>query len=111
MKTVYTVESKVKIKNEVGTSERSRCGCGPWIKHWEKFSKKSPSKCAVDGCTNNAIVGAHITRPAAEFEDYKTHSYIVPMCNEHNGKHGETFTSKENCIFVWANVSETCGKK
>jgi hypothetical protein len=110
VKTVYTVDSKVKIKNEVGTSERSRCGCGPWIKHWEKFSKKSPSKCAVDGCTNNAIVGAHITRPAAEFEDYKTHSYIVPMCDEHNGKHGETFTSKENCIFVWANVSETCGK-
>ena len=31
------------------------------------------------------------------------------MCDEHNGKHGETFTSKQNCTFVWANVSQTCG--
>ena len=29
-----------------------------------------------------ATVGAHITRPNAKNEDYKTHSYIVPMCVE-----------------------------
>lgn len=58
-----------------------------------------------------ATVGAHITRPNAKNEDYKTHSYIVPMCVEHNGKHEEEFKSRENYTFVWANVSQTCGKK
>lgn len=65
--------------------------------------------CSVEGCKEKATDGAHITRPAAENEAYKTHSYIVPMCAMHNGKHGETFYSKDTVTFVWANVQETCG--
>lgn len=109
MDIVYT-QSDVIIKNEVGTSKRPICTCGSWIDHWKKFSNKPAGKCAVNGCSNDATVGAHITRPNAKNEDYKTHSYIVPMCSEHNGKHGEKFTSRKNCTFVWANVSQTCGK-
>lgn len=109
MKTLYSVKDQVKIKNEVGTSRRSPCSCGSWLSHWKKYAKTSPGKCSVAGCKNDASVGAHITRPNAKIENYKTHSYIVPMCDDHNGQHGKIFTSKQNCTFVWANVSKTCG--
>ncbi len=108
MNIFYSVTGSVKIKNANGTSDRE-CECGSWIEHWENFSKKPASTCSVDGCNSKATVGAHITRPKANNEDYKTHHYIVPMCSSHNGKHGQEFRSKENTTFVWANVVETCG--
>ncbi len=108
MEKIYSVKNSVVIKNEVGTSKRPNCSCGLWIDHWEKFSELSRDKCCVDGCKNDATLGAHITRPRAEDDAYKTHSYIVPMCAEHNGKHGETFNTKESCTFVWANVQKMC---
>jgi len=108
MDIVYSVESKVTIKNEVGTGEKS-CTCGPWLGHWEKHSKRKASTCSVDGCTEVATVGAHISRPNAKSDVYKTHPQIVPMCKTHNGKHGAEFVSKANTTFVWANVKETCG--
>jgi hypothetical protein len=109
MEAVYSVTDKVKIKNEMGTSQRPSCNCGSWLAHWEKYSKQRGAKCSVDGCNEKATVGAHVTRPAAKNEDYKTHSYIVPMCATHNGKHGEIFNSKNTVSFVWANVQGTCG--
>lgn len=111
MKTVYTVESSVIVKNENGTSKRPLCSCGGWLKHWENLSGKKSTKCMIKDCNNDAFDGAHITRPKAEKDEYKTYSYIVPMCKEHNGKHGEELATKKNVTFVWANVSETCGKK
>jgi len=108
MNKVYSVEDSVKIKNVNGTADRS-CKCDSWLEHWEIFSNKTTSSCSVSGCTNNATLGAHVTRPAAKNEDYKTHPYIVPMCSSHNGMHGEEFRTKENTTFVWANVAETCG--
>ena len=111
MKMVYTVESNVTVKNENGTSKRSSCSCGGWLKHWEKLSGKTAGKCMIKNCNNDAVDGAHITRPKAENEDYKTHSYIIPMCKEHNLQVGKELSTKENTTFVWANVSETCGKK
>lgn len=110
MQLVYSVTEKVKIKNEVGTSKRPTCKCGSWMAHWENFSKKKATRCSVDGCNELAIHGAHVTRPMAKTPEYKTHSYIVPMCAAHNGKHGDTFNSKNNVTFVWANAKETCGK-
>jgi hypothetical protein len=109
MKITYTVTDKVRIKNVVGTGERT-CKCGSWLKHWEKLSRKSAYLCSVEKCTEKATAGAHITRPNAKNEDYITHPYIVPMCSEHNGKHGAEYNSKPNTTFVWANVSKTCGK-
>lgn len=108
MKTVYSCNEAVKIKNANGTAGKS-CGCGSWLQHWEKFSKKKSAKCSVHGCNQQAAVGAHITRPRAENDAYKTAPYIVPMCASHNGQHGNTFDSKEGVTFVWANVTETCG--
>lgn len=108
MQVVYSITESVKIKNEKGTSNRS-CNCNSWLAHWEKYSKSKAGKCAVSSCNEAATVGAHITRPAAQNEDYKTHSYIVPMCSSHNSQHEETFQSKSTLTFVWANVSKTCG--
>jgi hypothetical protein len=108
MKKVYTTTDCVKIKNANGTADRE-CECGSWLEHWENFSGQTATKCAVSGCDNIATDGAHVTRPIAKNDDYKTHSYIVPMCKSHNGQHGAEFDTKENTTFVWANVSKTCG--
>lgn len=110
MNIVYSVRDSVKVQNEKGTSKRPLCTCGGWLKHWEKFSKKKQKQCSIVDCDKIANAGAHITRPQAKNEDYKTHSYIVPMCTSHNSMHGEIFETKENSTFVWANVQETCGK-
>jgi len=108
MDKVYSVKEGVKIKNVSGTADRN-CNCASWLAHWEKYSKKKASNCCVKGCNSKATVGAHVTRPIAKNEDYKTHPYILPMCSSCNGKHGEEFYSKDNVSFVWANVSKTCG--
>ena len=108
MKKMYQSTDAVKIKNANGTADRT-CKCGSWIAHWENFSQKTSKKCSVTGCSNDATLGAHTTRPLAKNNDYKTHHYIIPMCSTHNGKHGEEFLTKVNLTFVWANVKETCG--
>lgn len=112
MQTVYTLQSEAVIKNEVGTSTSDKCdSCGPWINHWETHSGETAGLCSVKGCLNDAEVGAHITRPKAQDEDYQTHPFIVPMCREHNGQHGASFTSKKGVTFVWANMQKMCGVK
>jgi len=107
MKTDYKIDSSVQIKNANGTAERE-CRCGSWIVHWKKFSAEEPRKCSVSECENDGTEGAHVLRPEAKNEDLKTHPYIVPMCKEHNGMHEDTFTTKEQVTFVWANKGETC---
>ena len=109
MKKVYSIINPVKIKNAVGTSDRE-CECDSWLDHWEIFSGDIADTCAVAGCDNEAEMGAHITRPNASHDGYRTHLYIIPMCYSHNGKRGKELTSKGNIKFVWANVSNTCGE-
>ena len=111
MKVVYRVVPRVKIKNEKKTARRPPCSCGSWLAHWEKFSKQKAHKCSVYKCDEPATVATHITRPAAESDDYKTDAYLVPMCATHNAKHEEIFRSKNSVTFVWANVEETCGRE
>ena len=111
MKKTYTMRESVRIKNVAGSSKRSSSctNCGAWISHWEQLSGQVAGSCVVAGCNESAKVGAHITRPRAENEDYKTHPYIVPMCVSHNGEHEGEFDTKPNVTFVWANSEETCG--
>jgi hypothetical protein len=110
MQKTYKIDTPVTIKNENGTSKRSNCKCGTWITHWESLSSLKAGTCSVEGCSSAGTEGAHITRPNSKFKDYQTHSFIVPMCKTHNGKHGEVLKSKSGITFVWANVEETCGK-
>lgn len=109
---VYTITKSVRVKNVVGSSKTSpKCAnCGDWIDHWNQFSGKLTGDCRIKGCTNKATVGAHVTRPLAKDKNLHTHHYIIPMCREHNGKHGEEFDTKDHVTFVWANVAETCSK-
>lgn len=111
---VYSVSNIVTVKNVNGSSKRSpKCpNCGNWIEHWKNLSKLSIPKCCVEGCNSLADVGAHVVRPLATVEFYRTNEYIVPMCNSHNGHHGESFKTKasSNVTFVRANVAESCGK-
>ncbi|ENC6723346.1 hypothetical protein [Vibrio harveyi] len=105
----YSVNSAVKIKNAVGTGERT-CKCGSWLNHWRLFSGiEKPVVCSVFECRDVATVGAHVTRPKAKNDFYKHAPYIVPMCRHHNNAHGETFDAKSGVVFVWANVNGTCG--
>lgn len=107
MKTKYAAPSTVIIRNATGTSEFN-CNCGSWLNHWEEFSHIKYPKCSINQCDEHAEHGAHVTRPKAKYEKYKTHLYIIPMCRTHNLMHGKMFRVKIGTIFVWANKSETC---
>ena len=109
MKSSYTATKEYCVKNVKGSSEKSpKCGnCGPWIDHWQNMSGKIAIECAVVGCDSCAEVGAHVTRPKAQNDDYKTHPYIIPMCRSHNGEHGKVLKSKPGTTFVWAS-QEAC---
>ena len=108
MEISYQVTTPVKIKNANGTSQR-KCACGSWLDHWKKFSQKNPGVCSVSGCGKIATLGAHVVRPLAKNEAYKTTPYIVPMCSHHNSQQDQEFDSIAPRTFVWANVAETCG--
>lgn len=89
-------------KNKTGTSNRT-CTCGSWKQHWINYTSKNwPSVCAVEGCNNNATVGAHIYNSNAEGE------WIAPMCESCNKKTGE-FALKNHTALVPANKAKTCG--
>ncbi|MBP4049711.1 hypothetical protein J9978_09380 [Chromobacterium violaceum] len=111
MKKMYKADSSVTVTNANGTADRKCSNCGTWLEHWEKYSTYTAGKCSISDCNNSAEVGAHVLRPHAENEDYKTHPYIIPMCKTHNGKGSEDeMKTKGGVEFVWANVKETCGK-
>jgi hypothetical protein len=94
----------MKIKNINGTSDNT-CNCGSWLKHWQKFSGQSITRCPVDNCKERMEVGAHVQKDDAS--DW----YIFPLCNAHNGKKGESLEVNNYYKLVSANVSKTCGRR
>ncbi|WP_152494841.1 hypothetical protein [Dickeya zeae] len=112
MKESYTMKNSVTVRNEKGSSTKTDPNCDTWIQHWEKYSGKKASCCAIEGCdATTKLVGAHTLRPYAKNEDYKNHPHIIPMCSSHNGKsHEDDQKTKPDTTFVWANTSKTCGK-
>lgn len=90
-------------KNKNGTAERS-CNCGSWKKHWINGSKKPwPSECSISGCSNAAVLGAHIINSDVSGE------YIVPACNACNNR-SDSFNLKGGITLISANKQETCEK-
>jgi len=111
MKVMYKSSKSATVTNANGTAEKKCPNCGTWLDHWKLFSKEIAGVCSILNCKNDAEVGAHVLRPLANPEEYKTHPYIIPMCKEHNGKSStDQMKTKENTTFVWANVKETCGE-
>jgi hypothetical protein len=91
------------IKNINGTSD-NKCICGSWLKHWEKFSKKTANYCAEKTCIENTdLVGAHVQKANSQDDNW----YIVPLCKKHNASVGELEVVLE---LVSANKKETCDK-
>jgi hypothetical protein len=88
-------------KNKNGTGNRS-CSCGSWKQHWINASGKPwPKECSIQGCTNNATLGAHIINSSVSGER------IVPACDSCNKLSGE-FTLKGGVTLVSANKQNTC---
>lgn len=110
MKVKVTGDGSITVANEPNTADRTRCSCGTWKAHWENFSGRLASECMVENCDNPADVGAHVTIPIMAGGKYKNYSFILPMCNEHNGMREEKFPTKSDPIFIWANKKETCEK-
>ena len=89
-------------KNINGTALRS-CKCGSWAQHWVNYTGRSwPGECSVNGCSNRATLGAHVTNPKVMGQR------IVPMCGSCNGL-GGSLTLKGGVNLPSANVAETCG--
>jgi hypothetical protein len=96
----------MKVNNINGTSQ-SDCKCGSWLKHWKNFSRQAlPPLCPELSCSGQPEVGAHIQKDSS----YDKNWYIVPLCNKHNGKRGESIDILSSTALVSANVSETCDK-
>ena len=70
MDPIYSVDKIVKIKNVDGTEDRY-CSCGTWLDHWENLSGELANQCAVLGCQDGDLVGAHIVRTKAKGKDYR----------------------------------------
>lgn len=89
------------VKNIKGTSDKT-CKCGTWLKHWEKYSKKTAAECSIIGCKHDADVGAHVIKCSSTEDNH----YIVPMCTGHNSIEDDCFTV--NAVLISANVKNTC---
>jgi hypothetical protein len=71
------------VRNLNGTSDSSKCPCGSWLKHWERYNEGSTMFCAELTCTESAEVGAHVQKI-----DEEKNWYIVPLCEKHNACSG-----------------------
>lgn len=92
------------VKNINGTTDKN-CRCHSWLKHWEKYSKKTVYFCAAYGCTEkDHLVGTHVQKATTD-EDW----YIIPFCPTHSKAKGELKISAFT-MFISANTKDTCGK-
>lgn len=88
-------------KNKGGTGSRS-CNCGSWKQHWINVSGESwPKKCSIQGCINDATLGAHIINSSVSGEK------IAPACDSCNKLSGE-FSLKGGVTLVSANKQNSC---
>jgi hypothetical protein len=96
----------MKVRNINGTSQ-TNCKCGSWLDHWKKYSGEAVgSYCKEVKCTKPPEVGAHVQKDDGSDNAW----YIVPLCNEHNNKRGETIELMSGTKLVSANKQETCDK-
>ena len=98
----------MKVRNINGTSDNT-CKCSSWIEHWENYNpagQSIPSYCPEKTCLKKPTEGAHVQKDDSSDNSW----YIIPLCSEHNAKHGETIEVSDSVSLASANVSKTCGK-
>jgi hypothetical protein len=96
-------EVKVKIKNINGTVDKD-CKCGGWLQHWDRFSGQEPTYCPVQDCMTQIEIAAHVQKDSLTDNGW----YIIPLCQKHNAKKGESLNVNENVKLVSANVKGAC---
>ncbi|HEY5038928.1 MAG TPA: hypothetical protein VIJ93_07660 [bacterium] len=94
----------MKIENINGAGDVV-CKCNSWLDHWDKFSEQSPTYCPVEECMNRIEVGAHVQKDSSADRAW----YIVPLCQKHNAKKGESLRVNDNVKLVSADIKGTCG--
>jgi hypothetical protein len=91
------------VKNINGTSDSPKCPCGTWLKHWERYSKKTAGLCAELTCQKPAEVGAHVQKAGEE-----RNWYIIPLCKEHNNQQGELLFLSDDAVLIPATDRSKC---
>jgi hypothetical protein len=95
----------MRVKNLNGTSDNPKCPCGTWLKHWENHTGLPAISCSVSDCIGDADVGAHV-----QLKDGNDNAwYIIPLCNKHNGKHGQELIIGNHIPPVPAVKRDKCG--
>jgi hypothetical protein len=73
------------VTNVLGTSCAGKPEAGSFIKHWEKYSGSSRSKCVAQGCPNDAKEGGHVKIAGGPLTSLmKADWWIIPVCKAHN---------------------------
>ena len=67
-----------------GTSDNPKCPCGSWIAHWKNYTGIPNPACAETSCEGKGTDGGHVQKMEGDMA-----WYIIPLCKEHNGLHGE----------------------
>lgn len=103
---LINLEENMRVKNINGTADNT-CRCDSWLNHWEKFSGQSiPKICPETNCPEVPQIGAHVQKDSNTDRNW----YIVPLCQAHNNKKGESLYITDDVRLVSGNVSETCAK-
>jgi len=93
------------VRNITGREpDPPKCGCGTWIRHWEKNSKQSVKKCCALACFSKATDGGHVQR-----KDIKENSwFIIPLCHDCNVQFGKEFDVNDDTFFVPVGELSNC---
>ncbi len=81
------------------------CKCDSWLDHWDRFSDQSPTYCPVEECMSHIEIGARVQKESPADDSW----YIVPLCQKHNARTGESLLVNDNVKMVSTNGKETCG--
>lgn len=68
---------RYKVFNINGTADNECECCGSWLEHWKTWTRSDREKCCVNGCNNDAQVGAHVM---IDDQRFKRCWWIVPFC-------------------------------
>lgn len=73
-----------------------------WYDLWKAATAKNASPCAVNDCTNEASVGAHISFPSAKSDipNGSNRVFICPMCSNCNNARGYQVTIKRGTPLI-----------
>ena len=101
---VRNQKENMKIKNINGVVDEG-CKCETWLDHWDRFSDQSPTYCPVEECMNHVEIGARVQIDSPTDGGW----YIIPLCQKHNAKTGESLQVNDHVKMVSANIEQTCG--